>query len=158
MGKNVTILLFAGFSGYNCEINVNNCGDGSCSGNGICVDLPNSHKCYCYSGKASPKVQLTAEMNFLKHDHVHRFMSSLSLSLPLCDYSGITMLSCFFSFIMNAVKESQNPAPHFVFCQHNLSKLSDVVFLCKFPSLIFKKTINFKCFVFFVLAVSLQIN
>ena len=39
-----------GFTGANCEININECAGVNCSGNGVCVDGINSFTCNCDAG------------------------------------------------------------------------------------------------------------
>ena len=41
-----------GFTGANCEVNINECAGVNCSGNGVCVDGINSFSCNCTQGFA----------------------------------------------------------------------------------------------------------
>lgn len=39
-----------GFTGENCEININDCAAKSCMNNGVCIDKINSYQCICSMG------------------------------------------------------------------------------------------------------------
>ena len=44
------LLLFSGFSGVNCESNIDECDSSPCQNGGKCQDLINKFKCVCPSG------------------------------------------------------------------------------------------------------------
>lgn len=43
----IAVLLFLGFSGLNCEVNVDDCPGHKCMNGGICVDGVNTYNCQC---------------------------------------------------------------------------------------------------------------
>jgi hypothetical protein len=52
----VHLFIVVGFSGNNCETEVNECGTNPCKNGGMCQDLVNDFKCMClpesgYTGK-----------------------------------------------------------------------------------------------------------
>lgn len=44
------ILLFAGYVGRLCEVNINECASEPCENAGTCEDLVNGYHCYCADG------------------------------------------------------------------------------------------------------------
>ena len=44
-------LMFTGFEGVHCSINIDDCINNPCV-NGVCVDKVNAYQCLCHTGKS----------------------------------------------------------------------------------------------------------